>query len=416
MRVGIASEGTRGDVYPMLAFARMLREAGHTVRLCAPPDFRADVVATGAEFVSLRTAVRPFIEASARALHRGGLRMLREFTRWGDTSIDNQFDVLPDAFSDCDRAFGAGTVIAGRSAAELAGIPFSAVLYTPALLPSAEHTPCVGALQLRRPWANRALWAGSRTMMNGLLRPAVNRHRRALGLAPLGDLLDHLLSAEPVLAVDRALAPAPADSTLAIRQIRCLHPESRGPLPEKLESFLAQGEPPVYIGFGSMPSPDPLATTRRLLEAIEALGCRALVSRGWAGLGEGALPEGVMTIGTVDHSSLFPRTAAVVHHGGAGTTHSAARAGVPQLIVPHVLDQFYFARRVCDLGVGAAAPRVGRLDAEGLVERLCALLDNEWVAERARALGRELAELGPVGSDLDVALGLSPRGCGPGRP
>ena len=100
-----------------------------------------------------------------------------------------------------------------------------------------------------------------------------------------------------------------------------------------------------------MPDPDPRTTTDGLLAAIEAIGCRALISRGWAGLGEAALPEHVMVVGSVSHARLFPRVAAVVHHGGAGTTHTAARAGVPQVVVPHLLDQYYFARRVHDLGV-----------------------------------------------------------------
>lgn len=109
-----------------------------------------------------------------------------------------------------------------------------------------------------------------------------------------------------------------------------------------------------------------------------------------------------MVVDALDHSSLFPRMAVIVHHGGSGTTHSAARAGVPQLIVPHVLDQFYFARRVADLGVGASTPARGRLDIETLVASLRALIDNEFVAERARSLGHVLADLGTVEPDLDA--------------
>jgi UDP:flavonoid glycosyltransferase YjiC (YdhE family) len=96
--------------------------------------------------------------------------------------------------------------------------------------------------------------------------------------------------------------------------------------------------------------------------------------------------------------------AAVVHHGGAGTTHTAARAGVPQIVIPHMLDQFYFARRVHELGVAPPAIRRSRLTADRLAESVRAALDNELLAERAAALGRECAALAPVGAHLDALL------------
>jgi UDP:flavonoid glycosyltransferase YjiC (YdhE family) len=145
-----------------------------------------------------------------------------------------------------------------------------------------------------------------------------------------------------------------------------------------------------------MTDPDPVRTTRRLFEAIGQLGCRALISRGWAGLGDGPLPEGVMIIDPVPHASLFPRLSCVVHHGGAGTTHTAARAGVPQILIPHVLDQFYFARRVAALGIGPPAIPRRKLQVGRLVETLRATLDNELLVERAQELAAQLAELGPT--------------------
>jgi UDP:flavonoid glycosyltransferase YjiC (YdhE family) len=153
-----------------------------------------------------------------------------------------------------------------------------------------------------------------------------------------------------------------------------------------------------------MTDPDPAATTEGLIDAIAASGCRALISRGWAELGGEALPEHVMAIGAVAHARLFPRVEAVVHHGGAGTTHTAARAGVPQIVVPHVLDQFYFARRVHELGVGPPAIRRRRLSAARLAETVRATLDNELLADRARELGRQLAAVAPVASHLDSLL------------
>jgi vancomycin aglycone glucosyltransferase len=160
----------------------------------------------------------------------------------------------------------------------------------------------------------------------------------------------------------------------------------------------------VYFGFGSMPDSRPQATTRILLDAIAALGCRAVIGAGWAELGCTALPEGVIEIGSVSHPELFARCAAVVHHGGAGTTTTAARSGAPQLIVPHLADQFYWARRIAQLGLGAPSIPRGRLDAPSLIAAVGAVLDNEIVAERAREVGERLraeaASIDPVASLL----------------
>jgi vancomycin aglycone glucosyltransferase len=404
MRIAIAAEGTRGDIHPMLALAERLTAAGHFVRVCAPPDFAEAAAPTRAEFVPLGVDVHQFMSESAAALHAGGIAIARRIRIWGKQSLASQFRILPEAAAGMDALFAAGTILAGASAAELHGIPYRYVTYVPSLLPSAEHAPALLPFQPRSPLARRALWWCARAVLAVALRPDVNRARRALGLPPVRDALGHVLSPKPVLAVDSPLAPAPSDCAIPVAQIPCLHPRSGAPLPEKLEQFLAAGAPPVFLGFGSMPDPDPAATTQRLLEAIDALGCRALISRGWAGLAGTALPEHVMAVGDVSHARLFPRVAAVVHHGGSGTTHSAARAGVPQVVVPHLLDQYYFARRVHELGVGPPALPRKQLTVARLAETLEATLANEQLAERAVGLARECAALPSVEAVLPALL------------
>lgn len=404
MRIAIAAEGTRGDIHPMLALAERLIAAGHFVRFCAPPDFGEVVARSGAEFVAVGAEIRRYLSDSADALHRGGIPFVRRMIDWGSQSLASQFEVLPDAVADMDRVLAAGTIVAAGSAAELYGIPFRFVAYTPALLPSAEHAPAIFPLPTRSRTVNRALWWSARALLSAVFRRDLNRARTALGLPPVCDVFRYMISARPVLAADRPIAPLPGDCPIAIEQIPCLHPREGEPLPEKLVRFLAAGPPPVYLGFGSMTDPDPAATTERLLSAIDALGCRALISHGWAGLGEVALPENVMAIGAVSHAQLFVRMAAVVHHGGAGTTHTAARSGVPQIAIPHVLDQFYFARRVHELGIGPPAIPRKRLTVARLAEALRATLDNEHLADRASELGRRLAALEPVEAHLDSLL------------
>jgi vancomycin aglycone glucosyltransferase len=258
--------------------------------------------------------------------------------------------------------------------------------------------------QVRARWANRLLWRGATAAMNAMTGRTVNAYRERLGLAPVADMATHVLSRRPLVAVDYPLAPMPADCPVAHDQIRCLHPFDHEPLPDELERFLDAGAAPVYLGFGSMTDPNPARTTGQVLEAITRLGCRAIISRGWAGLGDGDLPGGVMAVDPVSHASLFPRCSAVVHHGGAGTTHTASRAGVPQIVVPHVLDQFYFARRVQALGVAPPPIPRAKLNVARLAATVRDTLERQNLSARAADLARQLADLGPVSPSASAVL------------
>lgn len=390
MRIALAAEGSRGDIHPLLGLGQALERAGHRVLLCAPPDFAEDAAERGIDFHPVGASVRDYLTAHAQAIDGRARSILGEASRYARESLTRQFSELPPALDGVDLVVGGGVQAAAATAAERLGVPYRYVVYCPALLPSREYPPMVVPRQSLPRWLNRTLWRLFLPAMASVFRRGLNQERAALGLPPVRDVWRHLLGERPVLAVDPSLATQPPDCPFEVQQLACLHPFRPEPLPPKLESFLAQGLPPVYFGFGSMPAADPAATTRAVLDAVDALGCRAIVSRGWAGLGDGPLPDGVLAIGPVSHPALFPRVAAVVHHGGAGTTTTAARAGVPQVLVPHVFDQFYWARQIERHGVGPPPVLRRRLDAAGLAEALASILDNEFVADRARELGERL--------------------------
>lgn len=395
MRITLAAEGTRGDVHPMLALGISLQEAGHRVRLCASPDFADDASERGLEFAPVGEPIRPYLTSNASALHGNAWDFMRETRSFMETSLRAQFRVLRDTCEDADLVIGAGVQMAASSAAEFHRTPYRYIAYCPVILPSPEHPPAVVRSQTWPRWGNRLGWKLCRGLFNHLLRSEVNRERRKLSLRPVGDVFRYFLTRRPVLAADPELAPTPVAPGFQVERVRCLHPRSGDPLPAKLESFLEAGPPPVYLGFGSMTDPDPARTTRQVLDAVTALGCRTLISEGWAGLGGVPLPETVFPVGTVSHARLFPRCAAIVHHGGAGTTTTAARAGAPQLVVPHLLDQFYWSHRVWQLGLGPRALNRTAFSPAGLAEALAGLVDNEMVAERARELGERLARSDP---------------------
>jgi UDP:flavonoid glycosyltransferase YjiC (YdhE family) len=165
--------------------------------------------------------------------------------------------------------------------------------------------------------------------------------------------------------------------------------------PDDLQAFLDAGAPPVYVGFGSMPDSKPAWTTQMILSGLERSGQRGIIHRGWAKLGAPDLPDSVMLVDGVPHDWLFPRMAAVVHHGGAGTVAATLKAGVPSTIVPHLGDQPYWGRRLHELG--AAAKPIRRLEFHDvfLGRRINAMLTSPTMRQRAAEIGAQLrAETG----------------------
>ena len=390
MRIVLAAEGTRGDVQPMIELGARAADAGHDVVLCGTSDFAAQAASRSVRFVSCGTSFRDFLATHADVIDRHPARALVEGIRYLRQHFETRLAALLDLAQGADLVVGAGAEMAASSAAEATGAAYRYVVYCPAMFPSREHGPIFTPWQSLPGWVNRALWPLVIRPLTWSLRSVLGPARRRLGLDPRTDMIALLLGRRPLLAVDPSLARAPADAPVPVDQMASLHPLDGDPLPAKLESFLEAGPPPVYLGFGSMPDPDPAGTTRTLVDAVVRVGCRAVIGAGWAELGGGPLPEGVIAIEAVSHPTLFPRCAAVVHHGGAGTTTTAGRSGVPQLVVPHIADQFYWARRVTQLGVSVPAMTRRRLDAAGLAAALEAILDNEIVAERARDLGDRL--------------------------
>ena len=402
MRVAIAVEGTRGDVYPMLALARSLGERGHDVAFCAPPDFREIVEAQDLEFHPVGRNVRAYLECEAVALHSGAVAMMQAGERFFTKNLPSQMRDLALGAQGADLVIAAGTQLAASSVAESVGAAYQYVCYDPGLLRSAEQPPAFLPFAKLPRWGCRLAWWLVLASMEVRLRPTLDRERSFLGLRPVRDLYQSLLGERPLVAAEELLAPLPTDGPEALA-IGCLHPFQEGPLPEKLLAFLEAGEPPVFIGFGSMTDPNPKASTQLLLEAVAKAGVRAVISEGWAGLGDAALPSDVMVVGPMSHASLFQRMAAVVHHGGAGTTTMAARAGTPQIVVPHVLDQFHWGRRVSERSLGPPPVPRRKLTAAKLATAIRSLLDNDVVAERAAETGRELrAAMEDRGSPADV--------------
>ena len=388
MRVLLTAVGTRGDVQPALALALELRNLGHEVRLCISPNFVDWAKSLGLEAVAMGVVMRmPKPKSGAMpTLTPEELRRLRESL---PDLITDQFETVGAAADRCDVIVGANAhQYAAPSIAEHAGIGCVTAVYAPVALPSPElapaPTPGHAIDPARTPVEEQ--WRDTAKAWNERALDRINHNRGRLGMDPIDDVLDYVLTDHTWLAADAALAPVPATPGRHILQTGTWVLADRTPLPADVEAFLGNGEPPILTGFGSMPAAGD--ATRWLVGAARGVGRRIIVSRGWADLDLTDDAPDCLAVGDVSYDLLFPRVAAVVHHGGAGTTAAAARAGVPQVVTPMFGDQFYWASRIVDLRVGAATPHATMTE-ESLAGALREVLDS-GVVDRARALATEV--------------------------
>ncbi len=271
--------------------------------------------------------------------------------------VTTQFATVTAAAQDCDIIVAAtGLQIATRSVAEKRGIPYIFAAFCPAVLPSPHHAPPVYGMRGQTPAPatadNRELWARDAAVYHDGFGTVLNSLRASVGLAPVSDVRSHIFADRPWLAADPILGPWPDPADQTVFQTGAWILQDERPLSPELETFLEAGEPPVYFGFGSIRAPQGLSQV--MVQAARALGRRAIISRGWADLSLADNEPDCLAIGEVNQQALFKRVAAVVHHGGAGTTTAAALAGAPQVVVPQMFDQHYWAQRIQYLGIGTA--------------------------------------------------------------
>ena len=411
MRVLLSTIGSRGDVQPLVALATQLRALGQEVRLCVPPDFRDWIEGLGMPV----TPIGPEVRGTGKASPSAALPTPEQRRCMMEATVATQFETIAAAARGCDLIVGATALqIAAPSVAERLGIPYVFAAYCPTVLPSPHYPPPVLAMLGDSPPPAMTdyseHWARDQRRWNDTWGALLNSHRASLGLAPVRDVRNHILTRRPWLAADPILAPWPDPADPAVFQSGAwILPDSR-PLAPELEAFLEAGEPPVYFGFGSNRAPDDLS--RMMIQSARALGRRAIVSRGWADLSLVDDEPDCLAIGEVSHPALFPRVAAVVHHGGAGTTTAAALAGAPQVVIPQHYDQHYWAHRIHHLGTGTAHPP-GAPTTGSLTNALEQALGPD-VAARARLLAAAMGRDGAQAAAQQLMTARTREGISPG--
>lgn len=391
---------------PYVALGRGLQAAGHSVSLCTCEHFAGFVGDHGIDYQYMNNGFVDLIESmeGRSALEGMGslLGMLKVMVtlvpKVGPLQVETQQDawraaqaVQPDLIVFHPKVVGAMDIAAALDVPVLMAPPF------PQYVPTREF-PAVGLPDWRlgdgyRRFTYRLVhFLGTR--IGG--RPLRTwRRRNGLGPRPpgLGLFTDSRGQAIPVLhGYSPQLVPTPTDwpTTALTVGAWTLPPAPDCIPPQPLAEFLAAGPPPVYIGFGSMAGRNPGRVTAIVLEALERSGRRGVLASGWGGLAALAVPRDVLVIDHAPHDWLFPRVAAVVHHGGAGTTHAGLRAGRPSIICPFFGDQPFWGRRVHALGAGPAPIPQRRLTAARLADAIVAATSDPDIAASAEVLGRRL--------------------------
>jgi len=389
MKILLSSIGSRGDVQPILALALELRALGHVARLCAAPNFKEWIESYGIECIP----IGPDLKKLTGGIVTGKpvLPSKEQLQKLADESVRTQFQVIGEAARGCDLVLAAGALqLATRSIAEARNIPYIFAAYCPAILPSPKYPPAKMLFhhsQSQPEEVIQQLWKEDELEFNVRFGATLNAERAKLGLSPVSSVRSYMFTDHPWLAADATLAPAYPTADMQIFQTGAWFLPDSAPLPDDLEAFLTDGDPPIYFGFGSMRASD--QTSRIFIEAARTLGRRAIISQGWANLELIDAAKDCIAIGDVNHKKLFPRVAAIVHHGGAGTTSTAACAGKPQVIIPHNYDQFYWGQRVNELKIGVSDSARDDITANSLAEALHTCLKPEMTT-RAETLSKRI--------------------------
>jgi sterol 3beta-glucosyltransferase len=410
MKITIIAFGTRGDIQPTLALGKALKALHHQVRMIASTNFKAWIEQHGLEAATATVDIQAImtgegghewighsdnqikqIQAMKKLFDEFGLAMMRD--AW-------------HACTDAEAIISSFTSdVYAASIAEKLGAKHISTPLQPALVATRSGMACTSApIPNRESIINYLFGKWFIEPFGWQLMGAVNNRFRqeVLGLPPQTMQVNWraLRRMLVVQAFSPHVVPRPCDwpSNIHTAGYWFLDEDQAWQPPQALRDFLDDGDPPVYIGFGSMTGRDPQALTHLIVDALTQSRQRAILQSGWAGMGTARLPTNIFLLDFAPHSWLFPRMSAVVHHGGAGTTAESLRAGVPTIIVPHIADQPFWGSRVAALGVGPKPIPRHKLTVDNLAFAIRQAMCDSTMRQRAIELGAKICAEDGIGT------------------
>jgi len=419
MRITILSLGSRGDVQPFLALAVGLQKTGrHKVRFAAPDNFESLAREYSLDFSPLGVDTQKMLGTGGMDPERNILLFLWEFLRSIKPLAER---IAENTWLACQEAeFIIYSSILGVGAyhvAEKLGVPCIMASPIPGFAPTRAY-PNPGGVFPSLPLGggyNRLTHILSGHLYQIFTGPFINRWRKEklhLPAIPFGKFPYFHMGGrpQPIFGIySPIISPKPPDwgDNIHVCGYWFLDPAPYWQPSAQLITFLEAGAPPVYIGFGSMANRAPQKTAQLAQEALELSGQRGILAAGWGGLDNANLSDNIFALDSVSHAWLFPRMAAVVHHGGAGTTGAGFRAGVPSVLVPHMGDQPFWAKRVTELGVGPQPIPRRKLTSERLAAAITTATTDQNMQARAAALGERIRAEDGVARAIEIIEGFS---------
>ena len=390
MKLVVLTYGTEGDTRPLAALCRALMDAGYEITLLADGGTLSSARELGVSCAALvgdiQAAVQSVSGISSVVAGKNSLNATaKAMAQIANENAGAWMRQVLDGAAGSDGLIVAGlAAYIGFSAAEKLAIPVIGAGMIPLTPTSAFPSPFLPPHVVPQ-WLNRFSYTLVAELLWRAFRKATNAARMEVGL-PAGR---KIWIGHPMLyGISPSLLPQPADwpdnAWLCGQWVR---PAQEWEAPASLENFLSAGDPPIYVGFGSMVGFDQRALLNVVISAVD--GQRALFNPGWSGADALNLPPNLRVIGNTPHDRLFPRTSLVIHHGGSGTAHSAARAGVPSVVLPFAADQFFWAEQLHQQGIAASAASAPKITAATLSHAIAAAQTKE-IRAQASAVGAKM--------------------------
>lgn len=416
-RIAIAAIGTMGDVQPFVALALALQKRGHSVVLCATNDFEGFVTSHGVEFATLGSDIQAFMRQSQFELvmSKNSLLYAPKLLRDGQRIMKEACRHLWSVAQDVDCIIFHQTTNFAVDIAEALDIPAIMTAFQP-INPTGEFPyfgyegpqpeplfnrisldPLFNRLSYVVQAAHQSYYDFPRDRMRAKLLGLRSRKRSGFAKNARGEPIPALHAYSPTIS------PRPGDwpETTTVTGFWRLDDNTGWEPDAAFRKFLDAGDAPIYLGFGSMPW-GAQRNTEIITRALRQWGGRAVVGKGWGGIKAEDLPDTVYSIDKAPHNKLFPLMKALVHHGGAGTTHTGLYAGRPTFVVPHFFDQPYWGRRVYELGCGPAPVKLRKLTPGILATALDELSSDPSFEIAARELQERLLLEDGTGLAADI--------------
>lgn len=385
MRILIPTIGSRGDVQPFIALTQGLARAGHTVTLASHPVMKMLVEAHGVSFAPIGLDIDLGQEVAEIRLRSRNIAVgLVRGMRFAFEKLEQSHGDILALCRQADLVLVPAASAAGKNEADQLNLPYLSVTFTPWGIPWDDPA---------RPLFKRMAYAAIDGLISLITTRPLNRIRKRQGLPPVGPegFASARLNLVPVSPAVYTPNPYWAPHHHVVGYWFAEEPVGWQPSTGLL-AFLEVGKPPLVISLGAMSlgRSDALETASLFVNAIHQAGVRAII-QGWeAGMKLLSLPPTIHAAGSLPHSWLLPRSAGLVHHGGFGTTSAGLRAGIPALVIPHLVDQFYWGQRVYELGAGLRPIRRVKLNTTGLAAALQDLAHNDNLRAAASAIGEQI--------------------------